>query len=496
MSYLLGIDIGTTNIKVILFDVELNQILDIESITYEINTPSKSYAEYNPSKWYNHVCKCINKLLLNNNIESKLINGIGVSGQMHGLVALDKDKKILMPAILHCDTRTEKQVEQIKKQVGKDIIRDELMNPIYTGFLIPSLCWIRDEKKDIFSKIKYLMLPKDYINYRLTGEICTDYSDASGTLGLDVQRGRWSSNVLERLDLDKDVFPELRNSYDIIGKITEKASIETGLKVGTPVVCGGGDAIMQAIGNGLINDKYGIINIGTSGQIMFSIDSPIKNKFLNTNTFISYEKNKWLAVAAIMSAGASYKWISRLFEERNYDILNSYVEQIPIGSNDLIFLPHLNGERTPYLNSSLRGSLIGITQETNKFHITRAVMEGVSFALKECFDVLLDMGLDSNKFIISGGASKGSVWIQMLADIFNRPISISNMSEQAATGAAICAGIGSGCYKDMQDAVNSIVKIDEYEYTPNKEANYEYMKYYRLYKKFHYENIYDNDFPL
>lgn len=488
MIYLIGIDIGTTNIKVLLLEAKSGKTVAIENKTYEIEIPEKGYAEYNPEKWYEDCCECLKRILKNTKVNPKDIKAIGLSGQMHGLISLDEAGKPVYPAILHCDTRSERQIIVIKEKIDDSIIREELNNSLYTGFLLPSLCWVYDERPQLYERIRYVMLPKDYINYRLTGNICTDYSDASATLAFDIKSGCWSKNVLNRLNISEGLFPEIKNSYDVVGTITERSAAETGLDMGTAVICGGGDAVMQSLGNGLIDSKYAIINIGTSGQVLFSSSKLIENPELNTNIFCGYQKDNWISMGAIMSAGACYKWVTNLISESDYKAFDEKIAQVPIGSNGLIFLPHLNGERTPYLDPTLRGALIGISLESGKKEIGRAVMEGVSFALMLCYEVCLGLGLDTETFIISGGGSKSTMWTQMFSDIFNKPVKVSEMTEQAAVGAAMCAGVGVGVYSDIQDAVDHIVNISEKTYYPSSIAHEEYMKYYELFKNVYISN--------
>mgnify|MGYP001176713640 FL=1 len=488
MAYLLGIDIGTTNIKTLLLDAASGNIAAIESCSYEIDMPKKEYAEYDPEKWYEHCCKCLKKMMRDHGVKAEHIKAVGVSGQMHGLVAVDRAGIPVYPAILHCDTRSSEQLQMMREKIGEKTIREELMNPLYTGFLLPSLCWIRDKKPELYSKIRHVMLPKDYINFKLTGNLVTDYSDASATLAFDVRNGCWSDHALKPLNIAKELFPEIKNSCDRIGAITEKASRETGLKTGTIVVGGGGDAIMQSLGNGIIDERYAVINVGTSGQVLFSSSSVLGNPDLAVNTFCGWRKGSWISMGAIMSAGAAYKWVTNVLSENNYKEFDQKIHQIPVGSKGLVFLPHLNGERTPYLDPTLRGALLGISLDSGKEEIGRAVMEGVSFALRLCYDVCLKKGLDAETFIISGGGSKSRVWTQMLSDIFNKPVKVSKMEEQAAVGAAMCAGIGAQIYADMRDAVMQVVEISDETCTPSDDRHKMYMKYYELFKSAYISN--------
>jgi len=476
----MGIDLGTSSLKVIVIEPQ-GRIVAYSSHGYEFDTPCPGFAEQDPEVWFRAMQSCLSEIF-DTHIKPADISAVGLSGQMHGLVTLDKNGKPVRPAILHCDTRSSVQVEYIKSVLDTQLIMDTVMNPIYTGFLAISLVWVKENEPHNYDKIRHVMLPKDYLIYRLTGEYVTDYSDASATLAFDIKRTEWSQTIMDRLGLDAALFPVCKGSCDIAGYVC-KAGCLSGLHKATPVICGGGDAVMQSVGNGLSEPGCATVNIGSSGQVLFPSLHPVPNNELSTNTFCSYSKGRWFTMGAIMSAGLALKWISKNLKDTNYTSLDNHIDRIPAGSNGIVFLPYLNGERTPHLDPDLSGAFLGLRYEHSGYHLARAVMEGVAFALFQCYQLCLDLGLAADIFIASGGGSESTVWVQMLSDVFNKPFRISTTKEQAATGAAICAGVGIGIFSGVKQACETIVKLSEKEFQPDPERNTLYMKFYELYSE-------------
>jgi xylulokinase len=480
MCYLMGIDLGTSSLKVIVMD-EQGNIKAFSSQAYDIESPSTGYAEQQPEIWWQACCSCI-RACLTRDISAKMIKCVGFSGQMHGLVLLDRNHQVIRPAIIHCDARSGVQVQTIKNKLGKETIERTVLNPIYTGFLLPSLCWVRDNEPHLFERVHQTLLPKDYLRYKLTGMIATDYSDASATLAFDIKGGCWSKEILDKVDTPISYFPQCYDADEVIGEVSRAAAAATGLEEGTPVVCGGGDQVMQSIGNGVTAPGTATINIGSSGQVFFPSDKAIVNPKLNTNTFCSYQKDSWFTMGATMSAGLSLKWFSSLYQH-DYTYINEQIREIEPGSGGLIFLPYLNGERTPHVNEHLSGMLVGLGFGTDMPRIAHSVMEGVSFSLMQCIETCSELGLSADRFIASGGGAQSKVWLQMQADIYNVPLYIAKTKEQAAVGAAIAAGSGTGVYKNIPEGCQFAVKYEENVITPNKENHEQYMEYYQLYKR-------------
>lgn len=458
MGYFMGIDLGTSSLKVQIMN-EAGMIMGEAGKGYAISVPKYGYAEQNPEEWWDACCGCIQKSLSDSGISPEEIAGVGFSGQMHGLVALDSEGCVIRPAILHCDTRSAQQAERIKALLGEDMIREHLMNPVFPGFLLCSLCWMRQEEPGLYDRISVVLLPKDFLRYRLTGELGSDFSDASATLAFDVGKGEWCKPLLERLGLDESMFPSCHRSAEICGTVTRQAAALTGLREKTPVVFGGGDQIMQNLGNGVIASGDATVTIGTSGQIFIPTRQPVKNPALNTHTFCSLSDSQWFLMGAILSAGVCLKWAGEVLGEgpEGFQNADSLAGRIKPGSEGLLFLPYLCGERTPLMDADIRGAFLGLKLSTGKEQLMRAVMEGVTFALKSCMDTCRQLGAAPDRLIASGGGTNSKVWLQIQADIFGQPLYIPNVTG-AAVGAAVAAGIGCHAYRDEGEAREAIVR--------------------------------------
>lgn len=479
----MGIDLGTSSLKTIVIE-EDGTVRGLASQNYQFYSPYNNYAEHEPEEWWNACVATIKKVMQENYILPEEIKAIGFSGQMHGLVALDKDKKSIRPAILHCDARSGAQIEEIKEKFGEEKICELMMNPVYTGFLLPSLLWIKEEEPLCYEKIRYVCLPKDYLKLKLTGEISSDYSDASATLAFDIRKGCWSEEILRTMELPKEWFPRCYEIKDVIGRVCAEAAASTGLVEGTLVVAGGGDQVMQGIGNGITKVGQACANIGTSGQISFQSDRPLLNPKLSTNTFMGYKKERWITMGAIMNAGLCYKWFGGLFVEGiPYEKMNAKIAQVAPGSGGVLFFPYLNGERTPHLDPDLSGAFFGVNLRTGKVQLARAVMEGVAYAMNQCIEVCGELGLKADTIVASGGGAQSMPWLQIQADVYNMPLKVADTREQAGLGAAIAAGVGAGIYQDLEEGCRHAVRYKDFEILPNKENHKIYEEYYALYKE-------------
>jgi xylulokinase len=481
MPYMMGIDLGTSSLKVIVIDAEGN-IRAESSRDYQFDSPLNGYAEQRPDVWWSACRECIGGALAKLDAPPPEVRGVGFSGQMHGIVLLDKNRDVIRPAILHCDTRSGAQVKKVNALFEEKKIPSSRLNPIYTGFLLTSLLWVRDNEREHYDKIRYVFLPKDFLKMNLCGEITSDYSDASATLAFDIERVRWSGELLEALDIPLEFFPACFPSDHAVGRVTKQAALETGLAEGTTVVNGGGDQIMQAVGNGAINPGQATVNIGSSGQVCFQSGEPIRNPDLSTNTFCGYRNGRWITMGATMSAGLSLKWFKGLFPGGGYRELDAEIERLPPGSGGLIFLPYLNGERTPHVNPNLSGLFMGLSLNTGRAHMARAVMEGVCYSLMQCLEVCGGLGLRAGELIASGGGARSPVWLQMQADVYNMPLKTTVTEEQASIGAAAAAGVGSGIFSSLEEACRELIRYKEKTYVPNAANHRIYQNYYRLYK--------------
>ena len=480
MSVLMGIDIGTSSLKVIAMD-EAGAVRASASRDYQFDAPVNGWAEQWGETWAEACFACVEKVLAQCPAEG--IAGIGFSGQMHGTVFLDEERREIRPAILHCDARSGRQVEEIRRRLGEEAVRSLVRNPIYSGFMLPSLLWVRENEPENFKRIRYVMLPKDYVKFRLSGRITSDYSDASATLLFDMEKVCWSKPLLAAFDLPTEIFPPCGATDEVMGAVTAEAAARTGLREGTKIVNGGADQVMQALGNGVFRSGQATANIGTSGQVCFQCDRPVVNPALNTNTFVGYARDRWYTMGATMSAGLSYKWLTRVLEVKDYQTMNEAVAQVPPGSGGLLFLPYLTGERTPHLNTDLTGMFWGLQVNTGRPEMCRAVMEGVAYSLMQCMEICRSFGLEAEEMVASGGGARSKPWLQLQADLYNVPLKVARSEEQACVGAAIAAGSGVGVFAGIEDGCRRVVSYQDVVYVPNEHNHKVYMEYYSLYKQ-------------
>lgn len=479
----MGIDLGTSSVRSLFLWTETGQT-QVFGETYDIAFPRLYWAEQDPLVWYEKTCITIQKLLSVSGVKPEAIRGIGFSGQMHGLVCLDKHKEPVRPAIIWPDQRSAASIRKIYDTLGASFVASQNQNTIAPGFLLSSLYWLFEHEPDTYKQVRYVMLPKDYIKLRLTGRIVTDYSDAAGTTAFDNITRRWAVKLIEALGLREDIFPECLASEAVIGSITEEAALETGLTRGIPVVNGGADQCMQAIGNGIIPDGVFACNIGTGGQISTSVSQPLYDAKLRVSTFAHALPGKWNVMAAILNAGASLKWLAKqVLGTTDYRQLDGEAEKIPPGCEGLIFLPYLTGERI-LQDPDARGVFFGLAGKHDRFSMVRAVMEGVVFALRDCLDIITqDMGIPCKKIVAAGGGAAGNLWPQIQADILEQPIVRSLNTEQACLGAAITAGIGVGLYPDPESASHSLVQYDHRIYEPRPAYQSLYREYHALFRE-------------
>lgn len=481
MSCMMGIDLGTSSLKVVVVD-DCGKIRSSSSRDYQFDSPHNGYAEQRAEVWWSACKACVRESLSNLGLPAADVRGVSFSGQMHGAVLLDLDMKEVRPAILHCDARSGDQVREMEKVIEERSLRDILFNPVYTGFLLPSLIWVRENEPENYARVRHVVLPKDFLKMKLCGAVTSDFSDASATLAFDIENVRWSAEVLEAMGVSPDIFPQCLSTVSPVGRVTRDASEETGLVEGTVVVNGGGDQIMQAIGNGAIRAGHATVNIGTSGQVCFQSDRPIRNPCLSTNTFCGYESARWITMGATMSAGLSLKWFNNLFDGGDYRKIDAEIERLSPGSGGLIFLPYLNGERTPHVNPDLSGMFMGLNLNTRRAHMARAVMEGVAFSLMQCIEVCDELGLHASSLIASGGGARSPQWLQIQADVYGVPLRTAATEEQAGVGAAIVAGVGSGVFSSVEEGCARVVRYKDTVYVPNAANHAIYAEYYRIYK--------------
>lgn len=481
MKYLIGIDIGTTGTKSILFDENGAEITSAYS-EYPMYQPENGYAEEDPNDWWEAVKNTLSTVTgsIDSSIKSN-IAGIGLSGQMHSLVMLDGECNVIRRAILWCDQRTAKECEEIEELVGHERLIDITANPALPGFTASKIVWVKNNEPQNFAKCKHILLAKDYIRYKLTGEFATEVSDASGMQLLDVKNRKWSDEVCEKLGIDTSLLAKVYESAEATGKVTDEASHLTGVPIGTVVAGGGGDNAASAIGTGVCADGKAFTTVGTSGVVFAHTSSPVIDKKGRVHTFCAAVPGTWHVMGVTQAAGLSLNWFkNNLAKDISYKELDNACADIPIGSEKLLYLPYLMGERTPILDSNARGVFLGLSAMHTRNHLARAVMEGVAFSLESCIEVLDEMGVKVDDMAICGGGAKSPFWQKMIADVYGFDIKTMVSSEGAALGAAILGGVASNVYESVEQGCKKAVR-SKGVCTSDASAHEKYADFYKLY---------------
>ncbi|MBM6887582.1 xylulokinase [Pseudoflavonifractor phocaeensis] len=491
MAYLIGVDLGTSGTKTALFDQEGRTIASCTR-TYPLSQPQNGWAEQEPEEWWQAARETIRGVLEQSGISPEEVKGVGLSGQMHGLVMLDGEGRVLRPSILWCDGRTGRECGEITERVGKQRLIQLTANPALTGFTAGKILWVRRHEPELYAKCRHILLPKDYLRYKLTGEFATEVSDASGMNLLDVANRCWSGEVLEKLDIDPALLGKLYESTDLTGTVTAAAAAETGLAPGTPVAGGAGDNAAAAMGTGVVRAGRAFVTLGTSGVVFAHADQVSIDPGGRVHTFCAAVPGAWTVMSCTLAAGLSLQWFRNQFcaEERRqaeaegvdpYDIMTQEAERSPIGANRLLYLPYLMGERSPLLDEKARGAFIGLSAMHQRGDLIRAVMEGVSYSQRQCLDILREMGVAPDHIMACGGGGRSPFWRQMLADVLGCTVQTAWAAQEGpALGAAILAGVCAGVYPDVPTACDAIVHSDQ-SCSPQPEAGGRYEPFYRLY---------------
>ncbi len=491
MAFLLGIDIGTSGTKTVLFDESGNTVANAVA-EYPLYQPHIGWAEQDPQDWWMAVSSTIKEVIQKSGVDPSDIKGVGLSGQMHGAVLLDKDDKVLRKAIIWCDQRSSAECQQITSLIGKERLIEITANPALTGFTASKIMWVKNNEPEIFEKVKKILLPKDYIRYMLTGEFATEVSDASGMQLMDIPGRKWSDEVLSKLEIDKSLLGKLYESQEVSGKVNNYGSQLTGLKVGTFVVGGAGDQAAGAIGNGIVRTGVVSSTIGTSGVVFAFSDKVTIDPMGRVHTFCHAVPNTWHIMGVTQAAGLSLKWFRDNFciEEKRtaelmkidpYVLMDKEAEKVDLGCNGLIYLPYLMGERTPHLDPNAKGVFFGLSAKHEKQDMLRSVMEGIVYSLKDCMEIIKEMGVDIKEVRASGGGGKSPLWRQMQADVFGTEITTINSDEGPALGVALLAGVGAGVYSDISQACDTIINVKTRQ-AADIEKTQKYLKYYNVYK--------------
>lgn len=495
MRYVLGIDLGTSGTKTVLFD-EYGNTISSSTVEYPLYQPKNGWAEQDPNDWWNAVKTTCKNVLSDSNVGKENVCSVGISGQMHGLVMLDSDNNVLRPSIIWCDQRTIEECKDIENAVGRERLIEITANPALTGFTASKILWVKKNEPEIYKKCAHILLPKDYIRFMLTGEYATEVSDASGMQLLDIKNRCWSDEVLEKLGIEKRLFGKVYESPEITGNVTSTAETETGILAGTPVVGGAGDNAAAAVGMGVVSDNSAFTTIGTSGVVYVHTDKMTVDKKGRVHTFCCAVPNAWHVMGVTQSAGLSLRWIKENFceVEKNlaqsehcdiYKIMDEEARKSKIGSDKLLFLPYLMGERTPHLNPNARGVFFGLSAIHTRYDIIRSVMEGVCFSLRDCLEVIKEMEISPDSMLACGGGGTSALWRQIMADVYNMEIKTVNSKEGPALGVAVLAMVGVGIYPSVETACKNIIKINKTT-NPIVENYDRYEKFYGIYKSLYH----------
>ena len=491
IGYLLGIDLGTSSVKVNLVEPERG-IVGLAGKAYPIDTPFSDWAEQDPNAWWEATCQAIRQVFLECDIDPRQVRGVGLSGQMHGLVILDENGQVIRPAIIWPDKRSKKECRLIPSLIDPDLLYQITGMPIATGFYGTSLLLLREHEPESYTRARIALLPKDYIRYKLTGELATDVTDASGTLLQDIRQRIWSEQIVESMGLRRSLLPLILESSEIAGYVTKKACEVTGLPAGTIVAAGGGDQAMAAVGTGAITRGIVASNLGSGGQLITSIHHPITDPGHRIHTMCHALKDSWLLMGAILAAGLSLRWfkenfglgedlINKINNINPYELITLEAKGSEPGSAGLIFLPYMAGERTPYMDPDATGCFFGLRLTHTRAHVIRAIMEGVAFAMKDSLEIFRELEIPITTIVSSGGGAKSKLWRQILADVYQEPIISLAHDEHSSYGAALIAGLACGVFTTINEFVATKTAYREISY-PIKENIPIYERQYALYR--------------
>lgn len=490
MAYLIGIDVGTSSAKTVLIN-EKGEVVFTTAPEYSFATPKPLWAESNPEDWWQATIVACQTLLKETKIDPSEIAGIGLTGQMHGLVMLDKEGDVLRPCIMWNDQRTAEECAEITATVGAERVLELTGNPVLPGFTAPKVLWVRKHEPDVYQKCEKILLPKDYIRYRMSGAFFTDVSDASGMSLLDVARRTWSDEMLKACDIPRSWLPEVTESTVASTTLSESAAEVLGLVAGTPIIAGGGDQAAQAVGCGIVKEGVVSATLGTSGVVFAHSDQYRVEPEGRLHAFCAAVPGKWHLMGVMLSAAGSFQWYKNQLGGEEiaaenatgrdaYEALTATAAGTPSGAEGLLFLPYLSGERTPHPDPLARGVFFGLSLRHTKAHMTRAVLEGVSYGLNDSLQLMADLGIQPSEVVASGGGAKSKLWKQILANIFDTKITTNNASEGAAYGAAILAGVGANVFESVEAACEQTLTTTS-EVSPNSDVEV-YRDYYEHYR--------------
>ena len=481
MTLLLGIDISTTGAKALLIDPAGN-VAGSATTPLSLSTPYPLWSEQDPRDWWRATADSIRRVLVEANATGEQITAIGLTGQMHGLVVLDQQGEVLRPAILWNDQRCGPECDEIRARVNRERLIRITGNDALTGFTAPKILWVETHEPAVYSRIQHVLLPKDYIRYKLTGEFAMDKADGSGTILFDLARRDWSPELLDALNIPAHWLPQTFEGEQITGTVSANAANETSLRKGTPVVAGGGDQSAQAVGVGAVHAGTLAVTLGTSGVVFASTDQPLIETQGRLHAFCHAIPQRWHLMGVMLSAAGSLQWYrDTLAQQTTFEQLLSEAAEVAPGSDGLLFLPYLSGERTPYPDPLARATWVGLTLRHRRGHLTRAILEGVAFGLKDIFLLMGDAGLGGIKQVcVSGGGAKSRLWRQILADTLGVELVTVNTNEGAAFGAALLAGVGGGIWSNIDVACAQTIRVIDHVLPFSADLD----RYQRLHKQY------------
>ncbi|MAT98133.1 MAG: xylulokinase [Anaerolineaceae bacterium] len=460
MNYFIGIDSSTTATKALLL-AETGEVIGVASSTYDYETPRPLWSEQRPELWWTATAASIQQVLADSGVAATAVAAIGLTGQMHGLVLLDQNGQVLRPALLWNDQRTGAECDEMRTLIGKQRLIDITGNDALTGFTAPKILWVKNNEPEVYGRIAHILLPKDYVRYKLTGEFATDKAGGAGTQLFDVRQRDWSNEVVGKLGIDPAWLPPTFEGTAVTGHLTPEAAEATGLPAGIPVVAGGGDQAANAVGTGAVVDGVVALSLGTSGVVFASSDVPIVEPDGRLHAFCHAVPGKWHLMGVMLSAAGSLRWYrDALAPSVDFADLLAPAANVPAGSEGLLFLPYLTGERTPHPDPLARGGFVGLTVRHGQPHLTRAVLEGVAFGLRDSLELMRGAGLaDITQIRASGGGLRSPLWRQILADVLQTEIVTVNTTEGAAYGAAVLALVGAGAFSSVEEACAALVQV-------------------------------------
>ncbi|HEV2765954.1 MAG TPA: xylulokinase [Pyrinomonadaceae bacterium] len=463
--HFLGIDVGTGGSRALLIDVR-GRIVASATVEHEpFASPRAGWAEQRAEDWWRASAAAVRAVLSRDGVSAEEVGAVGFSGQMHGAVLLDQRDEVLRPSIIWCDQRTDAQCRALTEKLGAARLIELTCNPALTGFTLPKLLWVRETEPDVWRRVRTVLLPKDYVRLRLTGDRATDVADASGTLLFDVAGRRWSEEMLAQTELDERLLPRAYESPEITGSVSSEGAEATGLRAGTPVVAGAGDQAAGAVGMGIVLPGAVSATIGTSGVVFAATDSPALDPGGRVHTFCHAVPGRWHVMGVTQGAGLSLRWFRDNFglasnDGRDpYERLTQEAADAPPGSEGVLWAPYLMGERTPHLDPHARAALVGLTAAHTRAHVMRAVLEGVAFSLRDTFEIFREMSVPVEAVRLGGGGARSALWRQIQADVYGREVETVNTEEGAAYGAALLAGVGGGAWASVDEACERVVEV-------------------------------------